>query len=827
MDKLGTDLGSDKKTKSVEKSKKSQFSLDDLLGTSESTLRKGTEVGTRSQEFDFDTILGKSESKNLVQLNKVSEKNVSKVEKAKEPPKKSKSNNDWLGIFKDKEQETAPDNIENEMPSWLVGSDTKKKNNETISTKKYIEEDNQEMEETEDVTQPDDENVKGNIKENTIPVQQKINIDLSHEDLTMESTALCLKQQEAQLMVALQLKAQDDKLASMQIRQMNSQRVQKEAALAQHEQLDAMLKKQAEHRRQMQNVISAHQERITQRIKALLGTADQEEGADFVDFTGNITETKDTPHSKEKKQLLQLVQSLQENHDKEIDLMETSYRRQLDFLEISYVQAEQRMKDESEKLVKFYTEKINWLEEHHNLYKKMTEDNLTSLVERHKNENEMLRQQHLENIKVLQEHHGALMENVKNATKQEQLLIKDSAGFSTNLQELLVNVKESNAKAEQFYDKIDLMTKNNQQDSERNIQMRETQITEMLHQLKADRESFEKEKTERREIEKTLEARIRQMTTMIEEESFSLRQKKMDFEFEKATFSKQTEFAKSLLKKQDEDLKTLKDEINKEYQEKISKLEEEKAKTIKDSALIAKEKASVQSLKTELEKTKAELQAQLDELAEERSKINREKQDIHIEEQRIHAKSRDLELLAKSAIDKQTQADKKYSEADFIQKKFEDRMRRIQEHVVSLNNREKQIAKEKVALSRERLSLHNERKEIEGRLQCSLCRSTQYNEQYVPQTFQFVHTPASRDYEKRTFTNIEQEMEEFMARVRPAVSLEDDKVEEVLPHTTEVNSNVLKDYMDPKFMMLRLDVQQVISNLDQNKSTSNKIENRE
>lgn len=37
-------------------------------------------------------------------------------------------------------------------------------------------------------------------------------------------------------------------------------------------------------------------------------------------------ELKESPHSKEKKQLLQLVQSLQENHDKEIDLMETSYR---------------------------------------------------------------------------------------------------------------------------------------------------------------------------------------------------------------------------------------------------------------------------------------------------------------------------------------------------------------------------------------------------------------------------------------------------------------------------------------------------------------------
>lgn len=80
---------------------------------------------------------------------------------------------------------------------------------------------------------------------------------------------------------------------------------------------------------------------------------------------------------------------------------------------MSLNQGEERMKEESEKLVKFYLEKIHWLEEHHHLYKKLTEDNLTALTDRHKTENEMLRQQHLENVKVLQEHHAALMENIK------------------------------------------------------------------------------------------------------------------------------------------------------------------------------------------------------------------------------------------------------------------------------------------------------------------------------------------------------------------------------------------------------------------------------
>lgn len=80
---------------------------------------------------------------------------------------------------------------------------------------------------------------------------------------------------------------------------------------------------------------------------------------------------------------------------------------------MSLQQGEERMKEESEKLIKFYYEKIHWLEDHHQLYKKMTEENLNSLTDRHKAENEMMRKQHLDNIRILQEHHAALMENIK------------------------------------------------------------------------------------------------------------------------------------------------------------------------------------------------------------------------------------------------------------------------------------------------------------------------------------------------------------------------------------------------------------------------------
>ncbi|XP_045514246.1 fas-binding factor 1 homolog [Pieris brassicae] len=797
--------------KPLERGKSSQSLLDDILGgATVKTQISRPATSTKNQDINLDSVIGKNESKQTLISNIVptSSKQELKPDNSRTSKLKKKSD-DWLGIFQESEESIKEDT---DMPSWLTGGKTKKLEKETKSTEPVKESIVETHTETKEIS---------NVE---TPQLKFLNLEVN-DDLTSEGFTMCLQQQEAQLQIALQLKAQDDKLAAMQMRQKETQKVQRETTMVHHQQLDAMLRRQAEHRRQMQTIIASHQDRITQRIKALL-VNNEDVAVGVVDGEVDPTEIKESPYTREKKQLLQLVESLQQNHDKEIDLMETSYRRQLDFLEVSFNQAEERMKDETDKLVKFYTEKISWLDDHHQLYKKMSEENLNSIIERHKAENDVLRQQHLDNIKVLQEHHASLIENIKHAVKQEQVLIKDSAEFSLDLQGLVVDVKDNNEKCQQLFSKMSALMKETQRDSEGSLQIREKHITDIIDQLKKDREDFEKEKMESKDIVKMLENRLRQMTTMMEEETASLRQKKMEFEFEKATFSKQTEFAKNVLKKQDEEVKMLKDEIQKEYQEKISRLDEERAKIMKESGLVAKEKASIQSLKLEIEKTKAELDARLQEVTEERSKLNADKQAIYIEEQRITAKSRDLDLLAKSAIEKQSQADKKLSEANFIQQKYEDRIHRIQEHVISLNLREKQIAKEKVALSRERLSLHNERKQLDEK-QCSLCRtnvqplpfhtdfgiSREFSHMsFVPKDFSMNRDfNLSRDYGN----DIETEMSNFNNEGR--------QDEDIAEGVQGQGSNRYKSYMDPKLMMLRLDVQKVINNLQQSKKNEELI----
>lgn len=152
-------------------------------------------------------------------------------------------------------------------------------------------------------------------------------------------------------------------------------------------------------------------------------------------------------------------------------------------------------------------------------------------------------------------------------------------------------------------------------------------------------------------------------------------------------------------------------------------------------------------------------------------------------------------------MERQAHADKKYAEAELIQSKYEERIRRLQEHAVSLNAREKQIAKEKVSLSRERLALHNEKKQVESRQQCSLCKSAQHVPVYnyesahtFPDSFQNVSV--SRD---EGDTNV---MSAMKAIAQELVSLKlkkqiDLRQRSELGRTTLPNSVPLEEYGMP------------------------------
>lgn len=215
--------------KSLGKGKSSQSILDDILGGSStkagSSQASRPPTSAKSHDFDFDSFLGKSDSKpppKTAPQKPNAKFDIPKEATKKEEPRK-KAGGDWLGIFQEDEAESEKHNAE--MPSWLVGSDTKNKTDskkvkpEPVREQPKIETVKDEI--RQEVTQAFVEEV---IPKVVLPIVPSV-LQGSSEDITAEGAALYLQQQDSQLMVAMQLKAQEERLVAMQGKYPNNIRV--------------------------------------------------------------------------------------------------------------------------------------------------------------------------------------------------------------------------------------------------------------------------------------------------------------------------------------------------------------------------------------------------------------------------------------------------------------------------------------------------------------------------------------------------------------------------------------------------------------------------
>lgn len=229
LDILGDLIPETKKetAKPLERGKSSQSLLDDILGGS-STKTGGSSQAARpvtaakSQEFDFDSFLGKGETKQTTTSStKTTVQKAVVKETKKEPQIKAKTSEDWLGIFQKENQEEDVEEEDTGMPAWLGGGDTKKKKTvkkeeksvpkpkAKVEEKQHEDEIQKEIEQVYPQFDSKLEHLAKMATSNTV-------MEGTNEDITTEGAALYLQQQEAQLMMALQLKAQDEKLAAMQ-----------------------------------------------------------------------------------------------------------------------------------------------------------------------------------------------------------------------------------------------------------------------------------------------------------------------------------------------------------------------------------------------------------------------------------------------------------------------------------------------------------------------------------------------------------------------------------------------------------------------------------
>lgn len=219
-----------------------------------------------------------------------------------------------------------------------------------------------------------------------------------------------MKQQEFQLMVATQMKTQENVLIEMKNKQ-------QELLKQQEHQFNELLKKQIGRQSELEEVIRNQQERINNHIQALMASHAQSPFLDNLMISSKPLNESQTvietnPLEKveleadvkrlemEKLRLEDLLSNISDNHEKEIVMIEKSYKKRLQLMEENLESMEQRYKSEIAAVEKFFSDKVKSISDE--------------------------RDSNLETLKL---HYEEMMENVRKSKFMEFAIREESSSY--------------------------------------------------------------------------------------------------------------------------------------------------------------------------------------------------------------------------------------------------------------------------------------------------------------------------------------------------------------------------------------------------------------
>ncbi|XP_077290981.1 uncharacterized protein LOC143914590 [Arctopsyche grandis] len=770
LDELGlsdeiTSLGSVKKS---EKTTKTSLSLDELLGRTsnpvaikkDNTATSSTSyTPTASKSVPLKKEIGGGVNESITRnkpLSKELEETSKQINQPRIPiqtvkketvgamARRQKANTDWLGLLGDSGDDILDESTDkNETLSDLLVQTEKKgkKTDKEASSKIVQSKENVEIEAKSNKIE-DKVNLNGKLDQTLnemdihvkIPVMPDyINNQLtglsSNMDIEQQSAAICLQQQESHLLVALQMKAQEERLAAMHERQEESRRVQREVVSAHKEQLNSILKGQSDHRTQLQSIIMEHQQRINKHIELLLKPPYpmDESGAsrdrDYSQANYNYNETYEKSAKSGKNQLEEIISILKENYEKEIELMESSYRRQITHISESLLNVEERHKLENEKLGQYYMARIEKLEQDKIGITEYFETTIKSILDKQKEERDRIEEKHLNDMDILQRQHHNVINNIKATVELEQSTLKETTDYSQKLQAIVGDVENNNKVCLSIMEKLENMSNADFLEKSDVLKKREDNLNRMLEALEKQSKAHEMEASETKSTLLVFEQRLSQQTLMIDDERNGLKQKEIALSRDKDAMKMEYQQLKEKLEYEKEMFKKTTAEFDKNNTDAKTEIEERSIRLDSESHVVKNERKILLEMKSELQMMKLKLDDQLKELNDSKRNLQSEQDRLYQNELKLLERSKDLEVLTRNALAKQKNAESKISEATYSQQRYEEKLNRIQEQFLSLNSREQQLAREKVALSRERLMIYNQRAENDYAI-CNICKAT-------------------------------------------------------------------------------------------------------
>ncbi|XP_072259960.1 fas-binding factor 1 isoform X2 [Pyxicephalus adspersus] len=440
----------------------------------------------------------------------------------------------------------------------------------------------------------------------------------------------------------------------------------------------------------------------------------------------------------EKEQQNMLLETLQQRHKEDLELIENAQRNRLKLVEDSARQREERLQKENQELSLQYLARCQSAESEKAELLAQYQRRLTDFQQEKDKEIERIRELQRLSVQEMCKDHEEQLQRLKRLKDQEIDAVTSASSQTRSLNGVIEQMEAFSYKLSDLSVRVENTQINTSQEIELGARQREGQLRALQERLTRQQKDMEEERNNLRMIITNMETRLSEQSRLLEQERWRVSAEQAKMDSLQRSLEEQKRIMTLQIAQEREELERAKSALLEEQQSVMTRCADERRKLAAEwSELQAQQKLSKERTENDITRAKvaesqregallslakeqadlkvqaAELRNKEEQLAAAREALEKEKHELRLEKDRVlatamHVRQRaeEVDSMSKLALQRHEEGEKALVEAKKIESGHQDRLRVIQQQLERLRQAEEHLMEERKNIAHQRRQLN-------------------------------------------------------------------------------------------------------------------------
>ncbi|XP_031412181.1 fas-binding factor 1 isoform X2 [Meleagris gallopavo] len=439
-----------------------------------------------------------------------------------------------------------------------------------------------------------------------------------------------------------------------------------------------------------------------------------------------------------------LLESLQQRHQEDLDLLESAHRSRVKVVEETYGQREERLRREKEQLEAQLLSQSQDAERARADLVAQHKQRVATLEQQSAQELERLRELQRSSVQEMRKDHEEQLQRLKRLKDQEIDAVTSATSHTRSLNGVIEQMERFSSDLHNLSHKVEATHHTTSQELAMGARQRDEQLKVLQDRLSQQQRDMEEERSRLQEVIAKMEARLSEQTRLLEQERWRATAEQSKVESLQRSLEEQRRVMSQQLSMERAELERAKSALLEEQKSVMQKCSEERRKLAVEWAefhtqqqlskermerdidralqLDSQREGTIISLakeQAELKIRSRELKVKEEQLARDRELLDEAWHELRLEKEkvkgaalRIRQQEEEIKNVSKLSAQKYEEGERALQDACRIESEHQARLQVMQQHLEQLKQQEQHLQQERLSMAHQRRQLEQLHKKL-------------------------------------------------------------------------------------------------------------------